>query len=254
MSLLSQALNISLRKMLTDRTWAGAEVFDQPVDPLAKVLREGGQEPVPAIAVYCDETSGTPTGRETQGGLQSVSMHVFAYMPPTGIKVPDGSAQLGPDQAGIALNMLGRQIDAAMHFGHQEWIDLWRRFVPMVKNKKSRFVLLEIESGARIPTLELTYELSCVEEPTFGKPLYGAWVQFDEMMRRTPDGTIIADYFKVAIENPSDIPDFEQFRANFALTWSELETTGFAPVMIDATPVLQGVSLVEPGEDNPDGG
>ena len=253
MSLLSQALTVTMRKMLTDRTWAGKEVYDQPVDPLDKVLRQNTDTPRPAIAVYCDEVSGKPTGRETQGGMQSATVHVFAYLPPAGFDVPDGSARLGADQAGIALNMLGRQADGALHYGNENWISLWRRFVPRVDAKKSRFVLLEIESGARIPTLEMTYQLTCVEEPTFGSPLYGAWVQFDELLRLTPDGAIIADYFKAAIEKPDDIPDYERFRANFALTWSELEATGFAPVMIDETPVLQGVSLVTPGESNPEG-
>lgn len=253
MSILSQALVTSFRKMVNDRTWAGDRVSEQPVDPLADVLRADGRPPLPVIAVYCDEVAGNPSGRETQSGTQSVSMNVFAYLPPAGILVPDGSAELGAAQAGFALNLLGRQIDASMHYGHDDWIALWRRLVPRITSKKSRFVLLEIESGVRIPTLELTYELMAVEEPMFGKPLYGAWLQLDTLLRASPDGAIVAEYIKAAIEAPNDLLDYERFRANHALTYSELETTGFAPVMIKETPVLQGVNLVEQRPDQDEG-
>ncbi|MEN5278067.1 hypothetical protein ABE527_14075 [Brucella sp. TWI432] len=249
MSILSQALVTSFRKIVTGRTWAGQEVHEQPVDPLANVLRADGNTPSPVVAIYCDEVAGGPAGRETQSGTQGVSLHVFAYLPPAGFHVPDGSAELGSAQAGFALNLLGRQIDAAMHYGHDEWIALWRRLVPRINSKKSRFVLLEIETGERVPTLELTYELMAVEEPMFGKPLYAAWLQLDTLLRASPDGAIVAEYIKAAIEAPNDLLDYERFRANHALTYSELETTGFAPVMIKETPVLQGVNLVEQSPD-----
>lgn len=247
MSILSQALVTSFRKIVTDRTWAGQEVHEQPVDPLANVLRDDGSKPTPVIAIYCDEVAGGPAGRETQSGTQNVSMHVFAYLPPAGFSVPDGSADLGAAQAGFALNLLGRQIDASLHYGHDDWIAIWRRLVPRVVSKKSRFVLLEIETGARVPTLELTYELMAVEEPMFGKPLYAAWVQLDGLLRATEDGAIVANYIKAAIEQPGDVQDYEKFRANHALSYSELETAGFAPVVIKDTPVLQSVGLVDAG-------
>jgi hypothetical protein len=247
-SLISLATRVVLARMLDGRTWAQSPILDQPLDPIEEVLRAASGKPKPVIAIYTGEAHGQPTGLETQGGCQKVKTIVYAYLPPSKIELPD-VVEFTIDNvgSGLALNTIGRQIDAAMHFGNSAWIAVWRRIVVKVDNRVARFVLVEIDKGVKVPCMEVVYDLDCVAEPDFAKPLYGAWLQLDSLLRADgagSEGEMLADHIKGLIENPAGLQDYEVFQGNFGLTDAAFEATGLAPIITEndgSVPDLEGV-------------
>lgn len=243
------ALRTILSRIIEDQTWAAERVFDSPLDPLVEIARSIDEKSRPCIALYTQEASGKPPGLETQNGPQSVKMVIAIYVPPAAVKLPNG-VELQIDNVGsaLALNTIERQVDAAMHFGPAAWVELWRRFVLHIAEKRSRFVLISVENGVRIPCLEVEYDLNCVGDAEFARPLYGAWLDLDTRLRTAGPGSedvIIADHLKSLIETPANLHDYEQFQANFALTNAAFATTGLNPLATDPesgdVPILEEV-------------
>jgi hypothetical protein len=234
MSLIALATRVVLARMLTGHTWAQDQIFDQPLDPIVETLRAADAKPRPVIAIYTSEAKGEPIGLETQGGCQKVRTNIYVYLPPSKVELPDTvTFSIDNVGSGLALSTIGRQIDAAMHFGNVDWIKVWRRFVSKVDGKTSRFVLVEVEAGVKIPCMEVVYELDCVADADFGKPLYGGWLDLDALLRADgadSEGEMLADHIKGLIESPAGLQDYEIFQGNFGLTDAAFAATGLGPV------------------------
>ncbi|MER9961640.1 hypothetical protein NKJ72_11845 [Mesorhizobium sp. M0045] len=258
MSLISLATRIVLARLLAGRTWAQDQIYDQPLDPITETLRAANAKPRPVIAIYTGEAKGKPVGLETQGGCQNIRTNVYVYLPPSKIELPD-TVEFSIDNvgAGLALNTIGRQIDAAMHYGVPTWVKIWRRFVLKIDDKVSRFVLVEIQGGVKIPCMEIIYELDCVADADFGRPLYGAWLELDTLLRADgagSEGEMLAEHIKGLIESPAGLRDYELFQTNFGLTDAAFEATGLAPLSgsVDegdgSVPDLEDVDAPQQGE------
>lgn len=249
MSLIALATRVILVRLLTSRTWARKPVLDSPLDPIEEVLRAADAKPKPVIAVYTSESKGKPVGLETQGGKQNVRTAVYVYLPPSKVELPDGVGfAIDNVGSGLALSTLGRQIDAAMHLGDTPWLKVWRRFVTCIDEKTSRFVLVEIQSGVKVPCMEVIYELDCVADADFAKPLYGAWLDLDTLLRADgagSEGELLADHIKGLIEKPQGLQPYEVFQANFGLTDAAFEATGLAPLSGAINPDDGTVPLVQ---------
>lgn len=232
MSLVAQALVALTHYVLHDRTWAGDRIMEQPVDPIGDLLEQasGGMKPV--LAVYVESSKIDVDGRETQGKKGELELKVFVYISPGMTELPEGAAfTLDGRKAGLTLNVVGRQVDAALHFGNPGWIAVWNRFVISVDERMVRYMLVEIENGARVPTMEITYRCCTIPDPDFGTPIYGAWLAFDTALRTAGgDKTLLADLIKGMIENPTGLPDYQDLQMNFGLTDAGLAATGLAPV------------------------
>ena len=232
MSLVSQALLTVVRKALTGRTWAAENVLEQPVDPLAAMIRDGQGRPY--LAVYSEQTKGEPSGTETQSGVRHIKLKLIAYVPPkVMVEQDEVSFEFDNTGAGLLLNLIGRQADAALHYGNTTWVDLFRKFVLCVEKVETRYLLIELENGVRVPALEACYDVQSVPEPEFGKPLYGAWQQLDTALRATPEGAKVADLFKALIEAPADLPDYQQFQIATNLSDAAFRSTGLDPLAVD---------------------
>jgi len=244
-SLLSQAILITVKNVMKGRTWAEDRILEQPIDPIVDMLRSGPDQGKPVVAIYAEKVEGKPIGRETQGGEQSIDLKVYVYVPPTRVEVPNGMAfEIDNTGAALALNLIGRQVDASFHFGNPEWVGLFRKFVTRIESKVARFVLVEVESAVRIPCLEVSYDLVAVADADFGKPLYGAWVELDRLLRLTEEGIHLADYLKSLIEQPSGLLDYQQFQMNYGLTDEAMRAIGLSPVILTeegTVPIVEDV-------------
>lgn len=245
MSLVSLAVRTIAREYLAGRTWAEERIMDQPIDPITEIMKTDGTAGKPVIALYTQRSTGKPVGLETQGGPQNIVLKVYIYIPPNRIDLPDSVVfEADNKTAGIVLNAMARQADAAMHYGNAPWIALWRTFVTNVELVKSQFVLIEIENSVRIPCLEISYEINTVAEPDFGVELYGGWLKLDTELRKEAEGIILADLIKPLIEDPTGLEDFATFQMNFGLTDAAHQATGLAPVVVTddgEAPPLVGV-------------
>lgn len=234
MSLVGQALLMVAARAISGQTWAEDRVSEQPIDPLTTVIDADGGAGKPAVAVYTESVESDPRALETQRGEQTATLKIVAYLPPK-ITVTEGETELSFEHkgAGFALNVLGRQIDRALHHGNAPWVNMFRKFASRIVEKKLRFLLIELEDGVRIPSLELTYVTACIAEPEFGKALFGYWVEFDTLLREDTEEATLADVIKALIETPSDLPGFEQFQMTNNLTDSDMIAIGLAPMATD---------------------
>jgi hypothetical protein len=235
MSLVGQALLMVVARAVSGRTWAEDRVLEQPINPLELILRKDAGAGKPALAVYVEQVEGEPVGLETQHGAQTIILKAIAYVPPT-VTVVEGEETLRFDDsgAGLVLNVLGRQVDTALHAGDATWVGLFRNFALNVKERKARFLLIELEDGVRVPSIELAYTLTTVPEPEMGQALYGAWAALDAALRDESEGTaIVADIFKGLIENPVDLPAYARLQLAGNYTDAAYMAIGLAPLATD---------------------
>ena len=232
MSILSQAMITITARALHNRTAAMASVMEQPVDPVVESLRRSDGEGKPTIAVYVESSEGSPVGLETQNGRVELVLKVIAYTPPSWRKEGEEIVFEG-EATGAGLNILGRQIDVALHTGNETWVKLFRSFAKHIDSKKIRYLLIEVENGIKIPAIEIAYDIKgIVFEPQIGVPLFGAWVKLDTALRADGDAPM-ADLIKSLIEEPTGLQPWQQFQMAHNLTDNAFISTGHSPVQID---------------------
>lgn len=250
MSMVNQAIVIATQQALIGHTWAADRVFRQPVSPLDEVLRQDDGDQMPALAVYVENSSADVPGRQSQGNASSLVLKVFVYLAPGMVKLPDGVVYaFNTSNAGLLLDVICRQIDAAFHPSTQRtWVDVWRKIVTNITRRETHYLLYEIENAVKVPVAELTYSISAIPEPNFFADPTVAWQMLDSALRQIPDeGTMLADLFKSLIVDPSTVPDYAALQANFGLTTAALKATGLAPydfasvTNAGSTPVLTQV-------------
>lgn len=250
MSLVGQALVTVVRRCLYGRTWAEGRVAEQPLDPIDEMTRDGKGKPY--IAVYSEQTKGDPGSAETQRGTRMVTMKIVVYSPPVVTITEDAVTYEFEDNAGLLLNLMGRQVENALHYGNEAWVKLFRGLLTgkKIDTTKTRFLLIETESAVRIPALELELMLETLPEPEFGRALYGEWLNFDTQLRALgPDGAKYADLLKMLIEQPSDMPAWSQAQMALNLSDAAYEAIGLAPLATDEDGEAVDVETVDSAPD-----
>jgi len=241
MSLIAQALCVVAQNIVKGRTWAGDDVLLQPVYPIEEVLKEG-RDPAPVIAVYAEHAKYDVEGRASQGRKTRVEMKFIVYNAPGVNRItvrPDSNStdevedaliiDVDTEKAGLTLNVVARQIDAALHADVSLWADCWRKMVVTIEDREVRYILIEIENGVKIPAAEIGYTLSTIPDPDFGAPMTAAWVLFDTALKSTAEGAVLAQVFALLITEPAGLPGWKQFRDNFALSSAGMAATGLGP-------------------------
>jgi hypothetical protein len=247
MSLTSQAIVSLTHYVLDGVTWADDRVLEQPIDPIGDLLQNAGTAQKPWIAVYVESARYDINGRETQGMKGSLALKIFVYVSPGKTELPDGYAfKLDGTRAGLALNLVGRQVDAAFHGADTGWLAVWKKFIVNFHQREVRYMLVEIENGVRVPAMEITYTTTAIPDPDFGMPMTTAWAEFDQQLRAAGgEKTVLADLLKELIENPTGLPEYELLQRNFGLTDAALSATGLAPVSGATTDAGDPVGLVD---------
>jgi len=235
MSVVGQALVMVLSRALKGRTLAGQRVLEQPIDPITELFPESASKGNPVIAVYCQESEGNPIALETQRGPTKVTIKAIGYIPPV-VEIQDEALTVKFENSGsgFVLSAMARQIDAALHVGNLTWVRLFRRLACSIESRKSRFLLIELENGVRIPSIEVEYQIEAVQEPEMGVPLFGAWLDMDAGLRAEgPEGVIVADMLKGLIEKPFDLPEHLVWQNSVNLTDAAAITSGLGPIVLD---------------------
>lgn len=249
MSLSAQALVYIARKaIIAGNTWAGDNVVEQPVNPASNWYRNGKFEmQSPSVAVYYERADGIGPG-----DVQNLDLMVYVYLPPSGIKLPDGVAfQPSVESAGLTLNIIGRQIETALLHGNNIWGDLFRKFKTGDVKKSSRPIIVEIENTVRVPAIELQFEFACMPDPDIGVLVASrpTWAMFDAALR-AEGNIVVADIFRALIENPLGLPEYRLLQLQHGYTDESVATIGLGPAATGATliggslPILNDVDIV----------
>lgn len=233
MSLLNQALVYITHYALEGRTWADTNIKDQPIDPIGDLLQGAGDRQKPVLAVYVESARSPVSDRATQGQKTTVNLKVFVYISPKKMDLPeDVEFELDGTTAGLSLNLVGRQVDAALHHGNSDWIAVWRKFILSIAERRVQYILVEIEDNVRIPAMEITYECEAIPDPEFGVAIENlkAWSLLDAALRADGGQKVaLADLFKAMIEAPEGLAGWENLMQNFGLTVPGLDATGLGP-------------------------
>lgn len=267
MSMVGQAILISTEGVIKGATWAGDRLLQQPVDPIGQVLRDAGDEPGPVIALYVESSDFDVVGRQSQGRKATVELKIFVYLGPGRVAIPKGEGgqdeyfYLDQSTPGLLLNLIGRQVDAAFH-GEGEWVQIWRKFASSISRRRVHYLLVEVENGVKIPTLEISYTLETIPDPDFGVPLTVAWSMLHAKLRTGGEEQLaLAELLKAMIVAPEGLPSYRDIQNNLGLTPAALAAIGVGPVHPEAVdpdtgqlPVLEGVNIVgEVTVGGPDG-
>jgi hypothetical protein len=234
--MVGQALLMIVARTLTNQT-AAAAVVEQPVEPIVEVMKRSGGSGQPVIAVYVESSENAPVGLETQSGEAETVLKVIAYTPPSW-RVGEDGIVFENEGTALGLNILGRQIDRALHYGNATWVSLFRGFAKHVETRKTRYLLIELEDGIRIPAIEIAYSFKrTVQEPEIGVPLFGQWLLLDTALRAEGE-TAVADMLKSLIESPAGLVPWQQYQMARNLSDAAFMSTGSSPVMLDGEYVV----------------
>ena len=230
MSLVSLALRLVTARMLAGQTWAESHIFDSPVDPIDAATSGGVLPDAPWLAIYTGDVTTQIPGKQTQGAEHSIDLMIYSYLPPADFAIDGGLTISARTEGGAAaLDILGRQIEAALRFGAQPWTDIWQRLVVSIESSKSRPVLIELEKGPTIQCREVVYTINTVPDPNFGVPLYGGWAMLKDAMDGDAASAPIAGLFAALIAGPADLPSWQQAEAMLGASYAAVRAAGLTP-------------------------
>lgn len=228
MNLCSLAVRLAAVGALTGATWAGDRVYNQPIDPLVNF--EGATAPL--IAVFTGDSLNKPEHSDLLSGDRTIDVVVQIYVP-TEVTLPGGVKIDGVDKGGeIILELVGRQIEAALLRGGNPWAKLWRQFVLRIHDANSRPYLIQPDKGARIVAREIVLSVDTLAAPPFAAP-EGAWA--DLIVAIAGDATLagLAPLVDAAIRGGDAMPGWKTAASLLGLREGVARGIGLAPA--DAT-------------------
>lgn len=250
MSLVSQAIAVTVYELLKGATWAQDWVVKQPIDPIIEVLKTDGPQR-PMLAVYVESAKFHIDGRASSGTDADLEVKIFVYVAPGRMTLTADTYEFSMDskQAGLTLDIAGRQVDAAFHRDNQ-WTRIWNKFVAKISSRDVHYMLVEVENGVKIPTMEICYKIQASPDPKFyltELPAY--WAMLDTALRDGGAESVkLADLFKSQIVGGEDLPDYQALMQNFGLSQEGLDATGLGPQNMDSvdvngnSPLLQAIN------------
>lgn len=228
MSLVALASRIIFTQIVRGRTFAEDRVRNAPLEPIEEVTRESKC----VIAVYTGVQKNKPRGRAAlSAGSSAATMEIVfqCYIPPAETDGPLGVLSLQKSGAGIAVDLMQRQVLSALQTGSDEWYELWCELVMGYADFDSKPILVVIEDGIRIPAREVTLLLEVINEPTAGAPIPPFWTKLDGMIRQV--GEIeVADLIMCELKGEGLLPSWRQAMATLGLSRRAVDAGGLGPV------------------------
>lgn len=174
MSLARMAARICATRALQGQTIAEDRVFDSAIDPIDETV--GGTRK-PVIVVTTDDDDATIEGRSVSLGEIMCDLVIeIAIAGKATVQTPGGSPTYTmttpATDAGteVALDMLERQVVAALTFGRTTWGKLWMDFVPNIHKINSRRGAASTE-GVRFAARQIVMQISLVGDPVGNGPV-----------------------------------------------------------------------------------
>lgn len=240
MSLVALAARLILVEALKGKTWAGDGVLNAPLEPVADLLDADGSKPM--ITVYTGMQKSKPVGRDLVSGEVGHTLEIV-----TQVYIPPGDAE-GEDVSGInvqrggaalAIDIVWRQIVAAIQVDLGDWATLWRKLIVSYEDFDSRPVLLEVENGMRVPCREVSLVCRTLPEPAFGVALNPFWSALDVKLREgsteeePTEHSRVADMISALITKPDDMPEWHKTMALMGWSRGAVEAMGLVPMAVE---------------------
>ncbi len=226
MSLVALASRVAFENAVRDRTAAGKLVMNAPKEPLDRLKQR------PVIACYTGAMKFDPRGRDLYGSMgqdQTIELIVQIYLPPGNVVVEGLDMTLQDAGAGLAMDLVWRQIIDALADPANPWSEVYKTIVRSYTSFASSAVLVETEKGVRVPAREISLGCKMIPEPSMGQPLPPVWQKIDAALRTDPDAVPVADIIKTMIERPAGMPSWRITQARMGYTDAEIRASGLAP-------------------------
>ena len=227
----SLAARICAQRAISGATLAGGRVHDSEIRPIDEALRD---EPQPFIVLATEDENATITGLDVTGGDRRLDLYVeIGVGSMVRIEQDDVEAVTIPHtDAGLELsiNLISRQVIAALFVGGGAWGDLFRTIVPEVQRIYTRRGAGS-ENGVRFAARQIVIECKPIFEPTFGiEPDAGTpWARFIALMQADAELSPIAEAVHAALVG-SPIPDWRAIGTMIGLSEAAQRGIGIGPL------------------------
>lgn len=167
---------------LKGNTIAEDRVKDSEMTDLQHALEHA---PATVVMVYTDDSQFAPEqGKRLFGGQGSTTLVLIIAV--VGVnKLREGEYEFSfpaTDHATeISLDMLERQIQAALMDPDNPWSQVWRGIVSTVTKWTSRRASTD-KSGVRYAARQILIEIETVSDPIPGRPVEGEWRKFLDLL------------------------------------------------------------------------
>jgi len=232
MAFTALALRLATVLALRGRTIAGDRVMDSAITPVDQRVAD---ERKPALAVYTDDLSSTPEGRDLLSGDRSLQLVIeivvanqVEHEGEVTIIVPETDEGLE-----LTINLAERQVLRALQAEAATWPDIWRGLVLKIIKVESQRGAGE-KGGVRFAGRQLLLTVQPLAEPGFGAPASGVWRDFLDALGLEPDFATLVPLLEAEFEG-EPLTDWRQVQAMLGLTLDGVRGLGVAPVF-DAAP------------------
>jgi hypothetical protein len=234
-NLVSFALRLIVCRALLNKTFAGARVLNQPVEPLDDLLADGAPK-IPLLAVFTSDVERDGEGRDLTGAEQTIGISIQVLIPPE-VEIAALAFKARGAGAAALIDFTWRQVARALVVETGPWAKLFSLFVAHIEKIMSNSVLYEVTDdatrrGLRIPAAEFSMSCRTVMEPKWGRPLANHWLALDEAMRTEAELVPLADMVKDLIEKPDGMPNWRVIQAAFGFGDAEMRASGLMPADI----------------------
>lgn len=232
MAFTALALRLATVLALRGHTVAGDRVMDSAITPVDQRVAAERQ---PALAVYTDDLSASPEGRDLLGGDRSLQLVIeivvadqVEHEGEVSITVPETDEGLE-----LTINLAERQVLRALQAEAGGWAEIWRGLVLKINKVESQRGAGD-KGGVRFAARQLVLTVQPLAEPGFGAVATGVWRAFLDQLALEADFAALVPLLETEFEGAA-LTDWRQVQALLGLTVEGVRGLGVAPVF-DAAP------------------
>jgi hypothetical protein len=238
-------------RVLADKTWAEDRIEDSPSQP--SDLR-AIEDQAPFIAVYTDQADiNVEEGNSLAGGEAKVFLILECAVGGAAVTIQDPAEnqrtdsdadaavpplQIEPTDQGreMTIGFLARQANQAFLATDNQWATLWRQLVAKrisVRVRRGGAPMNQDQPAIRFASRILIYEVEVLDDPIWGEPLQGFWLDFVNAISTDRDFAPVAALIRAQIEYPAGpLPSWRIAQKIMTLNRDEVAALGIAPVVI----------------------
>ncbi len=247
------ALRVATVMALRGRTLVGANVFDEPFDPIHDALdggAEGGGQPV--IAVFTSLTVAKVMGNDYLAAERDIELTIQTYLPdnvvlPGGLKVDTRNSG-----AKLIMDLIERQVERVLLIDQTPWARMRQQLQFCLHEVKSASFIVETQSDLRVAARETVFKIDTIAAPNFGTPLGSPWDEFIVLLQADAHLAPLAAVISAEITGPDAAPDWQIAQAALGTLYNVPKALGINTGL--DLPVEDTVEVDEIAIVNEDGG
>ncbi len=188
MSLADFAIRQCTMFALRDKTLAGPNVYDSPIDPLLTSLGDSVDAvPRTILAIYNSLSETDPAGNSDLLGTSWSEMTIQIYVPwASGIKAATELGEIKGRESGGSLlqDMISRQINRVFTVDMNPWSVLRRKFIFQNQVRRSQsFVLATDAKTLEVSCREIVFRYEPISDAAFTGEVGEQWLEFSTLLQ-----------------------------------------------------------------------